>query len=74
MLQNNSFSSCGYEIAGIGQYCEQNVRTLLDDDNDDDFFHICQRCQFKFEGVNYWNIPNLIKCSSVTLKPGWEVS
>lgn len=58
---------------GLDSTVSKMLRTLLDDDNDDDFFTL-QRCQFKFEGVNYWNIPNLIKCSSVTLKPGWEVS
>lgn len=58
---------------GSGSTVSKMLRTLLDDDNNDDFFTL-QRCQFKFEGVNYWNIPNLIKCSSVTLKPGWEVS
>ena len=54
---------------GLGSTVSKMLRTLLDDDNDDDFFTL-QRYPFKFEGVNYWNIPNLIKCSSVTLKPG----
>ena len=58
---------------GSGSTVSKMLRTLLDDDNNDDFFTL-QRCQFKFLGVNHWNIPNLIKCSSVTLKPGWEVS
>ena len=54
---------------GLDSTVSKMLRTLLDDDNDDDFFTL-QRCQFKFEGVNSWNVPNLIKCSCVTLKPG----
>lgn len=29
MLQNNSFSSCGYEIAGMGQYCKENATSVI---------------------------------------------